>query len=458
MAYDAYLFEKASYVPDSLSRLAEDLKLLEPSSPAHREVAAYLNVALRHSLQICASLTGARFDASWVVGIARDGHSHWAQVVEPALKAAAASAEDPPVLPLASTDDREDDEGWDDDDGWEDEDDSDEAEAWRGEDSVPDVPHGRSRRRRFLDDDTVLSAARTLSALADLVEAIRKHGCQDHPDARFAPRLGAAFNGATKVVAEALGAEWSHDWVSALADHGREALSTIVCAFRDHGLLEDVGDEIFEPLNEAWLSELDPERTPEAEQEAERARRAKVTRKTAILHDLVPPDRHRNASLSQLLVKDVPGHDTCAAYAQKPEGVLILHGELHSALHPIQWAIGRYWFVERLFSVGAVDWNELVGDNIMAQSPGLWSSPYLLITSLCPVPLWTGGGYADPGYAERLLEHRLLARIPTVITIERYGWELLNLRSRTIELLKGATNVVLSRLSEAEQKRSGLGT
>ncbi len=49
-----------------------------------------------------------------------------------------------------------------------------------------------------------------------------------------------------------------------------------------------------------------------------------------------------------------------------------------------------------------------------------------------------------------------MRKLPTVITIERYGWELLNLRSRTIALLKAATNVVLPTLSEEDQRESGL--
>ncbi len=75
---------------------------------------------------------------------------------------------------------------------------------------------------------------------------------------------------------------------------------------------------------------------------------------------------------------------------------------------------------------------------------------------LCPVALWSGGGYADPGYAERMLEYRLIAGLPTVITIERYEWDMLNLRSRTVELLKASTNVVLPRLGEEDREASGL--
>ena len=187
-------------------------------------------------------------------------------MIEPTMRAAAAS--EPAEPPIVHDDDWEED----DDDDWR-EDDSDEAEAWRGEGVRPEPPPGSARRRRFLDDETALSAARTLSALADLVEAIKKHRCDEHPDAQFASRLSGAFNGATKAVTETLGAEWTHEWIPQLTEHGREALATIVCGFRERGLLEQVGEGAFEPLDEAWLSQLDPERTPEAEQEAERTRR-----------------------------------------------------------------------------------------------------------------------------------------------------------------------------------------
>lgn len=37
---------------------------------------------------------------------------------------------------------------------------------------------------------------------------------------------------------------------------------------------------------------------------------------------------------------------------------------------------------------------------------------------------------------ERMLEFRLALELPTVITIERYGLETVNLRSRTVQLLE----------------------
>jgi hypothetical protein len=62
------------------------------------------------------------------------------------------------------------------------------------------------------------------------------------------------------------------------------------------------------------------------------------------------------------------------------------------------------------------------------------------------------GSHADPCYAERMLEYRLVRRLPTVITIERYGLETVNLRGRTLDLLKQSKNVVLSRLTQEDRQ------
>lgn len=115
--------------------------------------------------------------------------------------------------------------------------------------------------------------------------------------------------------------------------------------------------------------------------------------------------------------------------------------------------IARFWFVDELQSVGAVEWQRLVEDNVMAQNLRMWSCPRLIVQSLQPV--WvTDGAHADPGYAERMLEHRLALGLPTVITIERYGLEMVNLRSRAVQLLKQSKNVVLSRLSAQDREGS----
>lgn len=459
MYQDAYVYEKASYVPDALARLAEDLKLLDPTTDAFRDVQGHLDTALRYALRLCCAVTGAAFDARWVSGLVRQGHAHWKEVVKPALDAAirddASEGEDAESEADGDEVDWRDngEPTWDasDDDELDDDPDDDPSEA-------PAGPPGSMFKASFHDSGAARTAALTLSALADLTDVVRKHGFDAHPDAEFTNRLASAFNGATKAVTETIGGTWDTAWPDQLAHHGREALAGIVSGLRDRGLLARLGERVFDPIDEAWLSTVDPERSPDAERAAERTRRAQVTKKAHILHDLVPPNRYRGASLSQLLVDRVPGHDLCAEYARAPKGSLVLHGELFSGLHAIQWAIGRHWFVEQLWSVAFVDWNELVGDNLMAQSPGLWTCPFLLVGSLCPVSLWSGGGYADPGYAERMLEHRLLAGLPTVITVERYGWEHLNLRSRTIELLKAARNVTLPRLDDEDRKASGLET
>ena len=87
----------------------------------------------------------------------------------------------------------------------------------------------------------------------------------------------------------------------------------------------------------------------------------------------------------------------------------------------------------------------------MAQDRRLWDCPRLIISSLRPVPL-ADGTLADPCYAERMLEHRLERGLPTVITIERYGLEMVNLKSTTVQRLKQSTNVVLSRLSQEDRQ------
>lgn len=425
MSFASYLFEKACFAPGSLARAAEDLKLLPVGSPAQREVAAYLNVALRYSLKTCSEIAGLEYDAAWVMHLARDGDAAWRAVqvdLENALFGPAAPDDGRPRIM-----------------------------------GMPRAVDPDEEARKEVDVQAVGGVATmAVSSLVDLADALRKHGCFDLPDARFGSYLGTAFNGLTKVISSLIAAEWSTEWPSLLLEQGRAGLGPLESEWRKSAEFWQLGARPFVPLDEAWLSDVDPERTPEAEQAAERQRRANVTRNDRILHDLVAPERYRPARLAQLLVDKVPGHDVCADYARSPKGTLVLHGEFRSGLHPIQWAIGQHWFIEELQQVGSVEWRDVVEDNLMAQNRGLWECPYLLIGSLCPVALLSGGGNADPGYAERMLEHRLLAGKPTVVTVERYGWELLNLRSRTVELLKDATNVVLPRLSDQELEESGL--
>jgi hypothetical protein len=138
-----------------------------------------------------------------------------------------------------------------------------------------------------------------------------------------------------------------------------------------------------------------------------------------------------------------------------PRGTLVIHGGFASGLYAIQWAIGRHWFVEDLQSVGVVDWHELVENNLYAQEPALWNRPRLLIQSLRPA-LLADGSLADPGYAERMLEHRIVLGLPTVITIERYGLDEVNLKRGTVRLLEEQRNVVLSRLDKEDRGKGGM--
>jgi len=418
MALDSYLFEKACYVPAGLARVAEDLRLLAAGSPAAREIGAYLNVALRHGLSTCCAISGAELESGWVSDLSREGDAAWRRVQ---------SAQEGVIFGPDERDDRIKASG-------------------RPRGHAPDA-----EPREVAVEEVIERGAKSLAALLDLTDVVRKHGCYDLEDGHFRAHLGQAFNGATKVLATLIEAEWSVDWPGALVDRGRDALDGVVAKLQesDEAWRLSAGD--LAPLDEAWLAEVDPVRTPEAEMEAERLRRASVTKTNRIVHDLVIPERYRDARLEGLLVDRVPGHDVCADFARSPEGTLVIHGELASGMYEIQWAIARFWFVDELQSVGAVDWHELVEDNLMAQNQGLWNCPRLIVGSLRPVWL-AGGAQADPCYAERMLEHRLALGLPTVITIERYGLEQVNLRSRTVQLLKESKNVVLSRLSEEDRE------
>ena len=421
MALDSYLFEKACYVPEGLARVAEDLRLVPGGSPAAQEVGAYLNVALRHGLMTCCAVCGAEFDGKWVVDLSREGSSVWKRAVKPAL-------EDRIFGP-------------------------DERDEKIKASGLPRDHGPRSEPREVDVAELIARATKSLAALLDLTEIVHKHRFHELKDGHFGSHLAEAFNGSTKVLATLFEAEWEVDWPGALADRGRAALEAVLPKLQEADEAWRFSAEDLAPLEEAWLAEMDPVRTPEAELEAERQRRARVTRKDRILHDLVIPERYRNACLDGLLVDRVPGHQACLDYARTPEGTLIIHGELASGMYEIQWAIARFWFVDELQSVGAVDWHELVEDNLMAQDRGLWSCPRLIVSSLRPV-LLPDGAHADPCYAERMLEYRHALGLPTVITIERYGLEMVNLRSRTVQLLKQSRNVVLSRLSEEDREIS----
>lgn len=177
--------------------------------------------------------------------------------------------------------------------------------------------------------------------------------------------------------------------------------------------------------------------------EAERARREDVREFTREPDDLLIPAGHRRKTLDGVLSREVPEHLACLDFAFNPfERSLILRGGYGSAIHDIQWALGRFWYVERLLRVHAFRWRDLVASNLIAQDRCEWRVPFLLIENLEPIRL-TDGRTADPGQAERLLQYRLRARLTTVITIEGCASGELGLRPDTLALLRRAVDVEL---------------
>ena len=226
MSLDVYLFEKAGYVPDHLAGVAEDLNLLGIGSPASREIAAYLNVALRHGLMTCCAIAGAPFDGQAVVDLSRQGRPAWKHMVLPALEFA-----------LFGPDERDDD---------------------LKRTGLPRT-HPEGAEPREIDVAEVLPrATKSLAALLDLVEIVRKHRCYEIEDGRFRSHLTMALNGATKVLTTLLNAEWDTEWPEPLADRGREALDAVVARLQDSGDMWCMSAEDLGPLEEAWLSETDP--------------------------------------------------------------------------------------------------------------------------------------------------------------------------------------------------------
>ncbi|MGE0708600.1 MAG: hypothetical protein AB7N76_12730 [Planctomycetota bacterium] len=160
----SYLFEKACYAPECLARVAEDLKLLPTDSVGHRETSAYLNVALRHALRTCCEIAGEDLDPQWTVDLARDGSSAWKQVKQ--------DLEESLFGPL-------DEE----------------------EELLPGAPRSlEPEEEPDLDAaEVVEAAAATLSALVDLADVLRKHGCYELHDGNLRGYVGTALN-ALKVV------------------------------------------------------------------------------------------------------------------------------------------------------------------------------------------------------------------------------------------------------------------
>jgi hypothetical protein len=410
MVLDSYMYEKAQYVPQSLASFAEDLRLIPFGSAQSRELSAYLNVALRYGLKTCCVFTDADFESVWVRELSRGGYKVWDKLVKPALDEAYRASKEKAKSQLPELSKEDDD-----------------------------------------DREALTQIRRTMAALLDLTEVVLKHGCYELKEGNFRGQLGFAFNGATKVFADLHRLSWDLKWIEQLVTGGRAAAEEIITEFQVKEDRWGLSIDYLAPLEEAWLAEMDPTQTPEAEREVERERRAAVTKANRILYDLLIPEHFAHVRLDDLLVEEVPGHQACSDYARAPEGFLVIHGEFISGLFEIQWAIARYWFVDALESVSVIEWRDLVEDNLMAQNRSLWNCPHLLISSLEPVSL-PDGTLADPGYAERLLVYRLEQKLPTVLSFERYSPADANLQGRTVELLKQSNNVVLSRLSQEERE------
>lgn len=219
MALDSYLFEKACYVPEGLARVAEDLRLLPASSPAAREIGAYLNVALRHGLLACCTVAGAAYQGEWVVELSREGSTAWKQAVEPALEDA-----------IFGPDERDE----------------------RIKASGLPRDHAPDAEPREVDSaELIPRATRSLASLLDLTEVVRKHRCYDLKEGQFRMHLGQAFNGATKVLATLVDAEWDVQWPVLLPDQGRDALDGVLAKLQESSEAWRFSTGDLAPLEEA---------------------------------------------------------------------------------------------------------------------------------------------------------------------------------------------------------------
>lgn len=415
MSLIAYLFEKACYPPESLAWLAQDLRAMQVEPTARRELESHVQVALRYALRLACDVAGAELDAGWALRLLREGERAWEDVVRPELTLAlfgASSTEPGEALPL-----RDDDE---------------------------------------LDpEDLIEPALRCVAAFLDLAEVVRRREPEGLDGASLRRRLVVALNGATKVVSTFLDGPWEDAWPRDLASGGRSALATVVAAWQTARDVHVVRPSDLAPLDEAWLAEADPTRSTAGDQDLERRRRAAVTAAGRMPGDLIPPLRLAHASLERLAASDRPEHQACVAYARDPRGVLVLQGRFRSALHAIQFAIGRHWFVQDLALVRAARWTDLVERNLLAQSRALREAPRLLLCELFPVHL-DDGVVADPGHADRLLAHRLEHALPTVVTVEHDDLDAVGLHLTTLDRLRTATTVRLPVLDEAEAAALGL--
>lgn len=397
---DGYLLEKTGYVCRGIADIAAAVKDHPPGTTLHRELAPRLEVTARCALDLYFSIAGMKAKPEWAKRLASEGLPFWEEI------AATVEVDEEAEEPL----------------------------------------QGELRPK----------AARTLSSILDLNEALGKQNALDELYGTPRSAIAGALNGITKVIADIHQSDWKMDWPERLQRWGRAALVDVLEELIAAARRPSVDISEYESLAEDyWLTSQDPDRVPEKEAEAEKLRRRKAIgdEKTALPGDLRVPPAYREQALKQVLDLEVPEHAQCKAYAEAPEGkALILHGRLTSALYEIQWAVGRYWFEELLRPVGVLRWRDLVADNLLAQNKALWTCPYLLIVDLCPVYL-PDDTKADPGFAQGLLLHRLREKIPTIVTIEEYASKNLGLAPETLDLLNGAINVHLPPLEDRQRNR-----
>lgn len=415
MKADERLFEKACLPMQGLTSIANCLPHIAPGTELQREVGCYLRIAIRHGLSMICAVCGAGFHAEWVERLLQRGRRYWDQAAGPALERALCQPE--------------------------------QADA--------EEPAGYAAGQPGLnqDDRAVLrSGLSTIAALLDLREAMGDRGLLG-PGGLGRP-LVSAFEGATRVVSDVLTVGWEREWGLALYEVGRHMVPDLVKAWSLSGLGCEVTAESLAPLDEAWLDLADPERTTETERERERRRRRELTSKTCLPGDYLPAACYERADLARLAESAFPEHARCVAWAKAPSGLLVLRGEYDSALHWIQCAIGRHWFVDQMETVRAEEWYCLVRDNLLAQLGRVRCARRLLIHALCPLTL-DDGRPAHPGLAERLLTRRLRSDLPTVVSTE-YPVEGLNLRPSTTRLLQAARTIVLPSLAEVDLATLGI--
>lgn len=388
-----YLLEKACFVSSGLACLAETLRAAHLES---RRVEDHLCVAVRSSLELCATVRGVQVEPHWVLGLVREGSPYWKTTCRPQL------CPDELAPPA---------------------------------DDVDDAALDRL-------------AVRNVAALLDLADATLAAELPPRAQSRLRVHLAWCLGAATKVVASRAEAEWSPRWADRLASEGRAALPEVVAAL-SASCEAPLDSAAFAPLNEAWLFAADPDRSAAAERRAERRRRRRLDPDRLLPGDLVFPKRYRGLTVRRIERSGLPQHRVCVDFAEDPQGALVLAGGPRSGVRATAWAIARHWFVEELRDVRPLSWIELVSDNLHAQNLDNWSVERALIHDLLPVEL-DDGRPADPGYADRLLAYRLRRRLPTVIALEETTLASLRLRPTTRALLQSARWLDLPNLTQGQ--------